>query len=110
ISAGGSTVAYVTDHEPYWNNPGSIFQHPGDQRHIEFLKDADLVIHDAQYNEEEYRTKRGWGHSTIEYATDIAMTAGARRLALFHHDPTHDDETIFAFEQHAQARAKSAGS
>ncbi|HVQ65720.1 MAG TPA: diguanylate cyclase, partial [Terriglobia bacterium] len=110
ISYGGSTVAYVTDHEPYWNNPGSIFQHPGDQRHVEFLKDADLVIHDAQYSEEEYRTKRGWGHSTVEYATDVAMAAGARRLALFHHDPTHDDDTVLAFEQHARARAKAAGS
>ena len=110
ISYGGSTVAYVTDHEPYWNNPGSIFQHPGDQRHVEFLKDADLVIHDAQYSEEEYRTKRGWGHSTVDYATDVAMAAGARRLALFHHDPTHDDDTVLAFEQHARARVKAAGS
>ena len=110
ISYGGSTVAYVTDHEPYWNNPGSVFQHPGDQRHIEFLRNADLVIHDAQYSEEEYRSKRGWGHSTIDYATDVAMAAGARRLALFHHDPTHDDETIEAFEDHAQARARAAGS
>src|SRR4030095_7302011 len=110
ISAGGSTVAYVTDHEPYWNNPGSVFQHPGDQRHVEFLKDADLVIHDAQYSEEEYRTKRGWGHSTVEYATDVAMAAGARRLALFHHDPAHDDDTVLAFEQHARARVKAAGS
>ena len=110
ISSGGSTVAYVTDHEPYWNNPGSIFQHPGDQRHVEFLKDADLVIHDAQYSEEEYQTKRGWGHSTIEYATDVAIAAQAQKLALFHHDPTHDDDTIHEFEKHAQARARAAGS
>jgi diguanylate cyclase (GGDEF)-like protein len=110
ISAGGSTVAYVTDHEPYWNNPGSIFQHPGDQRHVEFLKDADLVIHDAQYSEEEYETKRGWGHSTVDYATDVAISAGARKLALFHHDPTHDDDTVRALEEHAQARARAAGS
>src|SRR5262249_21466447 len=86
------------------------FQHPGDQRHIEFLKDADLVIHDAQYSEEEYETKRGWGHSTIDYATDVAMAAGARKLALFHHDPTHDDDMVLTFEQHGQARARAAGS
>jgi diguanylate cyclase (GGDEF)-like protein len=110
ITYGGSTVAYVTDHEPYWNNPGPPFEHPGDQRHIEFLKNADLVIHDAQYSEEEYQTKLGWGHSTIEYATDVAIVAGARRLALFHHDPTHDDDTVLAFETHARARAKAARS
>jgi len=108
ITYGGSTVAYVTDHEPYWNNP--LFEHPGDQRHIDFLKNADLVIHDAQYSEEEYQTKLGWGHSTIEYATDVAIAAGARRLALFHHDPTHDDDTVLAFETHARERATAAQS
>ena len=110
ISYGGATVAYVTDHEPFWNSPGPAFHHPGDQRHIEFLTGADLVIHDAQYSEEEYRTKRGWGHSTIDYATDVAVAAGAQRLALFHHDPTHNDEKIDQFEEYARVRAAAAGS
>ena len=78
ISYGGSTVAYVTDHEPYWNNPGPIVQHPGDQRHIEFLKNADLVIHDAQYSEEEYRTKLGWGHSTDRVRNGRRDGSGSR--------------------------------
>jgi diguanylate cyclase (GGDEF)-like protein len=103
-------LAYVTDHEPFWNSPGPRLNHPGEQRHIDFLKDADLVIHDAQYTEEEYRTKRGWGHSTIDYATDVAIAAGANRLALFHHDPSHDDDTIERLEKHAQARVAAAGS
>ena len=110
ISSGGSTVAYVTDHEPFWNSSGNDFQHPGDQRHIEFLRNADLVIHDAQYTEEEYRTKHGWGHSTVEYATDVAIAAGAARLALFHHDPAHDDDTVSMLEETARARAVSSGS
>src|SRR5262245_8617545 len=110
ISHGGSTVAYVTDHEPYWNDPDSRFQHPGDQRHVEFLRGADLIIHDAQYSEEEYRTKLGWGHSTIDYATDVAIAAKARKLALFHHDPVHDDEIILSFEKYACSRAAAAGS
>ena len=110
ITYGGSTVAYVTDHEPYWNNSATRFEHPGDQRHIEFMRNADLVIHDAQYSEEEYRSKPGWGHSTFEYATDVAIAAGARRLALFHHDPTHDDDTVQAFEAQARARAANASS
>lgn len=61
ISSGGATVAYVTDHEPFWNSSGSQFKHPGDQRHIAFLNGADLVIHDAQYSLEEYPSKIGWG-------------------------------------------------
>ena len=60
ISADSAAMAYVTDHEPFWNSPGPVFHHPGDQRHIEFLKGADLVVHDAQYTSEEYRTKLGW--------------------------------------------------
>lgn len=104
ISSGGAAVAYVTDHEPFWPPTGSGFDHPGDQRHVAFLQGADLVIHDAQYSKEEYPSKIGWGHSTIEYATDVALAAGARRLALFHHDPTHDDATLDTLEARAQAR------
>jgi diguanylate cyclase (GGDEF)-like protein len=77
---------------------------------VEFLRDADLIVHDAQYSEEEYATKRGWGHSTIDYATDIAAAANARRLALFHHDPTHDDAWIERAEAAARGRAAAAGS
>ncbi len=111
ISSDGTTVAYVTDHEPFWKPAGLTFHHPGDQRHIAFMKGADLVIHDAQYSEEEYRTKGDWGHSPVEYATDVALAAGARRLALFHHDPDHDDAAVEQLEATARARvaARRAG-
>ena len=104
LSHGNATVAYVTDHEPYWKPNGNGFSHPGDQRHVQFLRGANLVIHDAQYTDEEYRNRIGWGHSSIEYATDIAIAAGVQRLALFHHDPTHDDATMDRLE--AEAREK----
>jgi diguanylate cyclase (GGDEF)-like protein len=104
ISSGGTTVAYVTDHEPFWKPIGMTYHHPGDQHHIAFMKGADLVIHDAQYSEEEYRTKVGWGHSSVEYATDVALAAGAKRLALFHHDPEHDDAAVEQLEASARAR------
>jgi diguanylate cyclase (GGDEF)-like protein len=110
ISDSGSTIVYVADHEPFWNPLGRTFRHPGDQRHIEFLRKADLVIHDAQYTEEEYRTRRSWGHSTIDYATDVAMAAGAKTLALFHHDPAHDDDAVAELERYARARVAEAGS
>src|SRR5437870_7274162 len=110
ISADGATVAYVTDHEPFWHSTGRAPHHPGDQRHIDFLRGADLVIHDAQYTSEEYRTKLGWGHSPADYVTDVTLASGAGRLALFHHDPTHDDDAIKAIEDTQRARAKAAGS
>src|SRR5512132_118844 len=66
LSTARATVAYVTDHEPFWGD--GLSQHPGDQRHIAFLRGADLLIHDAQYSETEYLTHVGWGHSTVQYA------------------------------------------
>src|SRR5262249_12450877 len=81
-----------------------------DQRHVAFMRGADLVIHDAQYTEDEYRQRVGWGHSTIEYAVDVAMEAGARRGAVFHHDPTHDDAALARRGGAANARARAAGS
>lgn len=110
ISADGGAVAYITDHEPFWNSPGLAFNHPGDQRHIEFLRDADLVVHDAQYTTEEYRTKVGWGHSPVDYVTDIAIAAQVGKLALFHHDPTHDDDVLKRIEESQRERVAAAGS
>ena len=110
ITGGGTTIAYVTDHEPFWKLEDGLLHHPGDQRHVAFMRDADLVIHDAQYSEDEYRQRVGWGHSTIDYAVDVAMAAGARRVALFHHDPTHDDATLGRLEAAAKERARAAGS
>jgi phosphoribosyl 1,2-cyclic phosphodiesterase/DNA-binding response OmpR family regulator len=110
ISDGVTTIAYITDHEPFWNISGPKFLHPGDQRHIAFMKDADLVIHDAQYTAEEFKTKRGWGHSPIEYVTDVAVAAGAKRLALFHHDPARDDSAIQRLEKVARTQAAARGS
>jgi len=109
LSDAGTTMAYVTDHEPFWNPADAVFRHPGDRHHLEFLKDADLVIHDAQYTQEEYCGKIGWGHSPIEYATDVALAAGVARLALFHHDPSHDDATIRRLVVAAQARVAVHG-
>ena len=109
MTNGGASLAYVTDHEPFWRAEDGVLRHPGDQRHIAFMRGADLVIHDAQYTEEEYRQRVGWGHATVEYATDVAMVAGAKRLALFHHDPSHDDPFMERFETGARARVIAAG-
>jgi ribonuclease BN (tRNA processing enzyme) len=83
------SVVYATDLE---ETPG------GYPDVIEFARDADILIHDAQYLESEYTSaanpRKGWGHSTVESATEVAKKAGIKRLVLFHHEPTHDDRCI----------------
>ncbi|MGA2519444.1 MAG: MBL fold metallo-hydrolase [Acidimicrobiales bacterium] len=97
IEAGGAAVAFVSDH-----------QAPDDRSHVaasvlELCDGADLVIHDAQYTEEEYRAKATWGHSTVSYAVHVAAAAGAKQLAMFHHDPLHDDDAIDRLLEEARA-------
>lgn len=62
--------------------------------YINFCRNASLLFHDAQYHEPEYEKKRGWGHSTVQDAVDLAMDAGVKRLGLFHHDPERSDDEI----------------
>ena len=112
LQADGVTVVYATDHEPH-STPGAAGSHlpliGQDVRHARFLADADLVIHDAQYTTREFSAKRGWGHSTAEYAVESAVSAGARRLALFHHDPTRDDDAVDRLVAGARDLAARAG-
>jgi hypothetical protein len=61
----------------------------------DFFAGADLLVHDAQYTNEEYLDgKIGWGHTPIEHAISSAREAGVKRLALFHHDPDRSDEQL----------------
>ncbi len=119
IEADGVSVMYVCDHEPFWETlwrsgatPGELdsILHAGDRRHAEFLRDADVVIHDAQYTPEEYPAKKNWGHSTYRYVTQICAAANVKRLYLTHHDPTHDDAFLTQLEQQARVLAHSMGS
>lgn len=119
LEADGVSVLYLCDHEPYsetlWREgapQGSIdsIQDPGDRRHAQFMTGADLVIHDAQYTPEEYPKKKTWGHSSYEYPVELAAAAGARRLALMHHDPSHDDDFLLGLEAKARETARLRGS
>jgi hypothetical protein len=112
LEVDGVTVVYSTDHEPHSRRCAAGNREPlvgQDFRHAQFLADADLVIHDTQYTAAEYPSKTGWGHSTVEYVVDVAACAGVRRLALFHHDPTRDDDAIDRLVAGARDRAAKAG-
>jgi ribonuclease BN (tRNA processing enzyme) len=93
----GKSLVYATDVEEKSGGYPDI---------IEFARGADLLIHDAQYLEAEYfsreRPRKGWGHSIVERAAEVARKAGVKRLVLFHHDPTHDDKTIRQIEKIAR--------
>jgi len=75
-----------------------------DQNVVELCKDADLLIHDAQYTSEELKVKKGWGHSSYEQAIQVAEMAGVKQLAITHHDPDHDDEFLLGMEKQCQER------
>lgn len=83
IEYDGVSVCYVTDTE---HTPGTL-----DQNILDLIKDADLVIYDCTYTDEEYPKFVGWGHSTWQEGIRLCRAAGAKRLAIFHHDPSHDD-------------------
>jgi len=119
IDADGASLLYLCDHEPYWESlwhsdaePGRLesILHEGDRRHAEFMQNADVVIHDAQYTPEEYPAKKNWGHSTWTYATRIAAAANVKNLFLTHHDPTHDDDFLDGIEAKARDLVASLGS
>lgn len=88
VELDGFVIAYISDHQ---QPVGSDHIEPSV---LELCAGADLVIHDAQYEPHEFAMKSDWGHCTVEYAVRVAAQAGAKRLALFHHDPSHGDEVI----------------
>jgi CheY-like chemotaxis protein len=114
LEVGGTSLVYAVDHEPHSvhhadaGNQAPV--HQEDRRHIEFCAGADLVIHDATYTLAEYPKRVGWGHSPVEYAVDVAAAAGVRRLALFHHAMTRDDDAVDRLVVEGRARAAARGS
>ena len=103
IEWGGSSLAYVSDHQA----PRSL--DTVDDAVLALADGVDVLIHDAQYTREEWAEKGHWGHCTVDYAVLVAREAGARRLALFHHDPAHDDATVDRLLEEAQELAGAAG-
>jgi phosphoribosyl 1,2-cyclic phosphodiesterase len=97
IEGDGAVLCYVADHEPFdpaLGAGGDVLASAEDAHHVEFLRGADVLVHDAQYGAEEYKARVGWGHSTVPYVVDVACAAGVGRTVLFHHDPMHDDGRV----------------
>jgi phosphoribosyl 1,2-cyclic phosphodiesterase len=94
------SVAYLSDHQ---EPPDGVV--PRDI--AAFCSEVDVLIHDAQYDAQELLLRSDWGHSTAEFAVNVALESNAKRLVLFHHDPSHDDEWVANATAKAQAQAGS---
>ena len=105
LESSSSAVAYLPDHEPAlagiagrsvdWISAGAL------------AREADVVLHDAQYFEDEYDARIGWGHSSVAHAVRFCDAVGARRLVLFHHEPTHSDLDLERLEDRARELSAS---
>jgi phosphoribosyl 1,2-cyclic phosphodiesterase len=113
----GCKIVYVTDNE-LEIQPGDLFPDLDDtgplrrmpEAMLRVAQDADLLIHDAQYDEKEYAAKKKWGHSSCFSVTDLAIQAGVKNLALFHHDPECTDRSVDEKVESCRRRAARHGS
>ncbi len=119
----GGDVVYLPDHEAYERAEverqkaagiaapaGLAYARQEDEKIVEFMRDAAVVIADSQYDATEYPTRLGWGHTCADDTVQNALRANVRQLFLFHHDPDHNDEKVSAMVTRAQEAVTAAGS
>ncbi len=93
VSADGRSLAYLPDHEPALGSENLVSE-PVWTSGFGLAEGVDVLIHDTQYTDEEYKSRVGWGHSTLTHTADFAKMAGVGKLVMFHHEPDHTDELI----------------
>ncbi len=98
------SVAYISDHQQ--PSDGSMTVSP---EVLELCAGVDVLIHDAQYSADEFADRTDWGHSTPMYALEVAKAVGAKRLVLFHHDPSHSDDWVRTAEKQLAEEADEFG-
>ena len=122
ITTSGGSIAYFPDNEPYEllklhiadRDQTSIedargFAKAERGKLVEFLRDCDVLILDAQYTDEEYEQHIGWGHGSLSRVVSLALEAKVRKLILFHHDPAHDDQKIDEMLERARLLVVESG-
>lgn len=93
IEAESKKIVYISDYEHYDTL---------DTKLVEFARDADLIIYDSMFTPDEYKKRKGWGHSTYLEGIKIAKAANVKQLHLFHHNPDHSDRFMDEVEKQAQ--------
>jgi phosphoribosyl 1,2-cyclic phosphodiesterase len=99
----GRTITYISDHQAPLDLDSVA------DSVLELADGTDLLIHDAQYTRDEFEEKSHWGHCTIDYAVKVASQARARKLVLFHHDPSHADDRMDELVAEARRFAGAGG-
>jgi phosphoribosyl 1,2-cyclic phosphodiesterase len=92
VTESGRSLVYVPDNEPALDRSAGVALAEG----------ADVLVHDAQYTDEEYRSRAGWGHASLSDFASFVELAAPREALMFHHDPSHADDTLDALERAAQ--------
>ena len=101
IEEDGRSLVYLPDHEPSLGI--DLSDRPADWiSGFHLARNADVLLHDAQYSDEEYPRHVGWGHSAIKHVVEFARMADVRYLFLFHHDPYHPDAELEELVEAAQ--------
>jgi phosphoribosyl 1,2-cyclic phosphodiesterase len=90
LTEDGKTFVFLTDNELSFDHGTGLSV----SEYTEISQGADLLIHDAQYTNDEYKMKKSWGHSTFREVTVMALSANVARLGIFHHDPDRTDEAL----------------
>lgn len=105
ITHAGRSFVHITDNELAVPEPRTT----SFAGFVEFCRGADLLAHDAQWIDDDMPAHRGWGHSTVAQACDLAAAAGVGRLVLFHHDPDRTDDALDALQEQARDRLAPHG-
>lgn len=104
IDVGSTSVVYIPDHQQPIDDASKVADSV-----LELCDGADLLIHDGQYPPHLFEKRAHWGHSTPAYAIEVARQAGVASLALFSHDPMHNDEQLHSIEATACAAGADVG-
>ena len=89
FSEGKNRFVFLTDNELFAQNGITSYK-----KFVEFIKDANFVIHDAAYTEEVYQNRLGWGHSTYQQVMQLSVDSGVDHVIFTHHDPPTTDNAI----------------
>lgn len=123
ITTNDGTIAFFPDNEPHcrYDEDGSVhstrkdasleYARSQEAKMLDFIRGADVLIMDAQFDRAEYERHIGWGHGCVDDVVAFAMKSGVKQLFLFHHDPDHDDAKLDQLLAHARqivARQKSS--
>ncbi|HMJ91752.1 MAG TPA: response regulator [Candidatus Acidoferrum sp.] len=118
LNTSAGAIVFIPDNEPFHRmrlKPGMAdekslqYADEQDAKFVEFIRDAQVLIMDSQYDREEYASHVGWGHACVDDVVELAGRANVKQLFLFHHDPTHDDERISRMLAHARQLGSANG-